>query len=94
LKVRWTIPAANQLEDIFDFISEQNPAAAERSVRRIHEATLRTARMPRAVRIGRVSGTREVAVSGTPFLIAYGIVKGSIHVMAILHGAQEWPESF
>jgi toxin ParE1/3/4 len=88
------MPAVNQLENIFDFISEENPAAAERAVRRIHEAILRTARMPRAGRIGRVTGTREVAVSGTPYLVVYGIVKNTIHVLAILHGVQEWPESF
>jgi addiction module RelE/StbE family toxin len=88
------MPAVNQLQDIFDYISEENPAAAERTVRRIHEAILRTARMPRAGRIGRVSGTREIAVSGTPYLFAYAIVKNTIHVLAILHGAQEWPESF
>jgi toxin ParE1/3/4 len=50
--------------------------------------------MPRAGRIGRVTGTREVAVSGTPYLVVYGIVKNTIHVLAILHGVQEWPESF
>lgn len=88
------MPAVNQLEDLFDFVSEENPAAAERTVRRIHEAILRTARMPRAGRIGRVSGTREIADSGTPYLVAYAIVKNTIHVLAILHGAQEWPESF
>jgi addiction module RelE/StbE family toxin len=94
LKIRWTVPAVNQLEDIFDYISEENPAAAERTVRRIHEAILRTARMPRAGRIGRVPGTREVAVAGTPYLVAYDVIESMIHVLAILHGAQEWPESF
>ena len=94
MKVRWTIPAANQLQDIFDYISDDNPAAAERLVRRIRDAIQRTGRLPRAGRIGRVAGTREIAVSGTPYLVAYRIVEKSIHVLAILHGAQEWPESF
>jgi toxin ParE1/3/4 len=88
------MPAVNQLQDIFDYISEENPQAAERTVRRIHEAILRTAQIPRAGRIGRVPGTREAAVSGTPYLVAYRILEKMIHVLAILHGAQEWPESF
>jgi toxin ParE1/3/4 len=94
LKIRWTMPAANQLQDLFDYICEESPAAAERTVRRIHEAILRTARIPRAGRIGRVPGTREIAVSGTPHLVAYRIVENMIHVLAILHGAQNWPETF
>jgi toxin ParE1/3/4 len=44
--------------------------------------------------MGRVAGTREMTVSGTPYLVVYLIHEGSIHMLAILHGAQEWPESF
>jgi len=94
LKIRWTMPAADQLQGIFDYISDENPTAAERMVRRIHESISRIARMPNAGRMGRVAGTREITVSGTPYLVAYLIVHDSIHVLAILHGAQEWPRSF
>ena len=94
MKVRWTMPAVNQLQDLFDYIAEGNPAVAGRAVQRIHQAIRRTARMPYAGRIGRVAGTREIPVPGTPYLVAYRIIEKMIHVLAILHGAQEWPESF
>jgi toxin ParE1/3/4 len=88
------MPAVNQLQSIFDYIAEGNLAAAERAVRRIHDAILRAARMPYAGRPGRVAGTREIAVSGTPYLVTYRVIENMIHVLAILHGAQQWPESF
>jgi toxin ParE1/3/4 len=89
------MPAANQLRSIFDYIATDNPAAASRTVRRIREVILRTATMPYAGRVGRVSGTREANVPGTPYLFAYGIIdKNMIHVLAIFHGVQDWPESF
>jgi len=94
VKVRWTLPAANQLQEIFDYIAAENPAAAGRTVRRIRTSIHQTARMPNAGRTGRVAGTREVVVPGTSYLVAYRILKSTIHVLAILHGAQEWPESF
>ena len=94
MSVRWTMPAVDQLQSLFDYIANDNPAAAERTVRRIHEAILRTAHMPKSGRKGRVDGTREVTVSGTPYLVSYRIVENMIHVLAILHGAQQWPESF
>jgi len=94
VKVRWTMPAFQQIESIFDYISEANPAAAERAVHRIREAIRRVARMPYAGRIGRVEGTREIAVPGTSYLVAYRIVEEAIHVLAVFHGAQMWPESF
>ena len=94
MRVRWTLPAANQLQSIFEYIAANNRAAAYRTVRRIREAILLTARLPNSGRIGRTKGTREITVSGTSYLVAYKIVENMIHVLAILHGAQEWPESF
>jgi addiction module RelE/StbE family toxin len=90
------MPAANQIQELFDFIASDNPAAAERTVRRIREAILRTSAMPNAGRIGRVAGTREVSVPGTSYVVAYRILDSdrTIHILAILHGAQAWPKSF
>jgi toxin ParE1/3/4 len=85
---------SNQLRGIFDSIADDNAAAAERTVRRMRDAIQRTSRMPHAGRIGRVAGTREIAVSATPYLVVYRIVENSIHILAFLLGAQQWPESF
>jgi len=94
VKVRWTMPAANQLQSVFEYIAVENKPAAYRTVRRIREAILLTARMPYSGRIGRTEGTREITVSGTSYLVAYRIVDNMIHVLAVMHGAQKWPESF
>jgi toxin ParE1/3/4 len=94
VRVRWTVPAANQLQQIFEYIAAGNPPAAGRTVRRIRNAIHQTARMPNAGRIGRVAGTREIVVPGTSYLAAYRAQEDMIHVLAILHGARDWPESF
>jgi toxin ParE1/3/4 len=88
------MPAVNQLQSISDFIAEENPAAAERTIRRIHRAILGTARMANSGRIGRVAGTREIMVAGTRYVVAYRVLDKMIQVLAIFHGAQQWPESF
>ena len=94
MNVRWTMPAVNQLESIFEYIADANPAASERTIRRIHDAIRRTARLPYARRAGRVPVTREIAVAATPYVVAYLIAEKSIHVLAILHGSQDWPQAF
>ena len=94
MRVRWTVPAANQLQQIFEYIAAGNPDAAARVVRRIRNSIHQVARMPNAGRTRRVAGTREAVVPGTSYLVAYRILEDMIHVLAILHGAQEWPESF
>ena len=45
-------------------------------------------------RPGRVPGTRELAISNTPFITAYTIENDRIVILAIYHGAQQWPTVF
>jgi toxin ParE1/3/4 len=94
VKLRWTLPAVDHLREIFEYMAADNPAAAVRTVERIRNAIRQTARMPNAGRLGRVGGTREVVVPGTAYLVAYRVLDDAIHVLAVLHGARKWPESF
>jgi toxin ParE1/3/4 len=94
VKLRWTLPAVEQLREIFDYIADDNPAAAVKMVERIRRSIRQITRMPFTGRTGRVGGTREVIVPGTSYIVAYRVLEDAIHVLAVLHGAQKWPESF
>lgn len=94
MKVRWTAPAANQLREIFGYIAAGNPGATARTVRHIRNSILQTAQMPNTGRAGRVAGTREIVIPGTTYLVAYRIHDEMMHVLAIMHAARQWPESF
>jgi len=94
MRVRWTTPAQEQLVSAYEYIAEENRAAAVRSADQIWESTQLLARHPMAVREGRVAGTRELVISGTPFLVAYRIEKNEVRILAVLHAAREWPEEF
>jgi toxin ParE1/3/4 len=52
------------------------------------------AAFPMAGRSGRVPDTRELVISNTPFIPAYAIDHDRIVVLAIYHGARQWPEAF
>jgi toxin ParE1/3/4 len=89
VKVRWTLPAVSQLQGVFEHIAEDNPAVAGRMVQRIRKTISHCAQMPYSGRIGRVAETREITVPGTSYLVAYRITENTVHVLAILHGAQQ-----
>jgi len=42
-------------------------------------------------RPGRVRGTRELVVTGTPYIAAYRFVSDVLTVLRLLHGARQWP---
>lgn len=39
-------------------------------------------------------GTREMVISRTPYFVAYRIAGDDVEILAVLHGAWRWPESF
>ena len=46
---------------------------------------------PARGRPGRVPGTRELMVVGTPFLVPYKLEGEKLEIIAVLHGARRWP---
>ncbi len=81
------------LNDIGEYIAQDDPAAAERTVRRIIEQVSGLAFYPRVGRSGRVEGTREPTISDTPYIAVYRI-KERVEILRVRHGARRWPESF
>lgn len=83
-----------RLEDINERIAADNPAAAARMIARIRDAVNRLARFPASGRPGRVAGTRELVIAGTPYIVPYRVKHDAVQIITMLHGAQRWPEQF
>ena len=94
MQLKWTEPAAQDLDKIEEYISRDNsPAVAIDIVLGVIE-TVETVlpTHPRAGRIGRFSGTRELMVEGVPFIVIYRqISSDQLQVIRVLHDAQQWP---
>ena len=57
----------------------------------IEAAVSRLADFPESAKPGRVSGTRELVVPATPFIVVYRIEAAGIVILRVLHGARKWP---
>jgi addiction module RelE/StbE family toxin len=77
---------------IFTYIEADNPAAAVLIDERIAATARRLLDFPASGRVGRIAGTRELVINGTPYVVAYAITKTTVRILRVLHGAQEWPE--
>ena len=88
----WTNRARRNLNDIGEYIAQDDPAAAERTITRIIERTSGLAFYPRIGRKGRVEGTYELVIADTPYIVIYRL-KERVEILRIRHGAQKWPEA-
>jgi addiction module RelE/StbE family toxin len=94
VEIVWQAVALDSLERVRSYIAEDNPAAAHRIRERILGAVRGLADLPNVGRPGRVAGTRELIVSGTPYIVAYTVFAHQIVILAVPHGAQKWPPRF
>jgi addiction module RelE/StbE family toxin len=94
MEIVWRQTALNGLENARRYIAKRNPIAATRMFNAILTATERLAVMPHLGRPGRVTGTRELVVPRTPYIVAYTVIDERIDILAVQHGAQDWPSEF
>lgn len=90
MKIVWHPLAQADLIELITYIANDNPPAAERVHDEIRRQIGMLAGYPEMGRIGRVPGTRELILAGTPFVAVYA-VDDAITILRVLHGARRWP---
>ncbi|NJL50366.1 MAG: type II toxin-antitoxin system RelE/ParE family toxin [Bacteroidales bacterium] len=91
MKLVWSAFAVADRDGIFTHIEADNPRAAIVVDERIAAAARRLVDFPESGRPGRVAGTRELVITGTPYIAAYAVTAEAIRILRVLHGAQRWP---
>ena len=93
--IEWTEQATLQLDQAHDYIALSNSEeVADQITMQIVTCVQQLATFPMSGRLGRIPGTRELVISNTPFIAAYAIDQDRIVILAVYHGAQQWPEVF
>jgi toxin ParE1/3/4 len=89
--VVWSPRAIGHLAALRDYIARENPGAAAPTTTTLLAAVDRLAELPNLGRPGRVSGTRELVVPGTRYVIPYRVRGERLEIIAVFHGRQRWP---
>jgi len=93
VRVRWLDQAVEDLKAVRAYIARHNPSVAADIAQRIREAVKILGGYAAAGRAGRVPNTRELVVSGTPYILPYRVRAETIEILRVLPGAQQWPEN-
>jgi addiction module RelE/StbE family toxin len=85
--INWTDPALDDLSEIQQFITLDNPFAAYSLAVRIVEAAESLAEFPNRGRPGDEPETRELSIV-RPYVIVYRVLESEVQILRVWHGAQ------
>lgn len=91
MTVEWHPLAHADLTELVTYIAEDSPDAAYRILDEVRRQTGMLASHPDIGRLGRVGGTRELVITGTPYIAAYRVCRNLVTILRLLHGARRWP---
>jgi toxin ParE1/3/4 len=95
VELKWTDLADADLDHVEAYISQENSVvvAIDIVLKIIDSIEMILPNHPEAGRLGRVKNTRELVISGVPFIVIYRIAKGlqRVQILRVLHDAQQWP---
>lgn len=91
MRLEWTLPAFEDIQEAGRYIALDDPRAAKRMAERVREAVEYLVDQPNIGRPGRVQGTRELVISGTPFIAVYWVRGDVVQILRLLHHARQWP---
>lgn len=90
VSLSWKQEAIADLLAIIDYISDDNPNAAQALKEDIEGKAFELPNHPRMYRTGRVNGTREMVVRPN-YVVVYAEDPTAVVILRVLHAAQQWP---
>ncbi len=94
MQIRWTNKALDNLGAAVEYIAADNPTAAKKVAQKIWDSVQLLKAQPGLGRPGRVVGTRELVISGLPYIVPYMEKDGTLVILRIMHSSIKWPNSF
>ena len=94
MEIVWLDRALDDIEAVVAYIERENPPALRRMLSLIRRGVEQLTRFPDIGRPGRVVGTREMVIIGTPFIVPYRVKSDRVEILAVMHGPRQWPPSF
>lgn len=91
MKVRYDPKALRNLDGILNYVSKRDASAAKRLAERILKVISRLERHPFSARGRKSDNSRILVIPGTRYVAIYRVKGDEIHILQILHTAQNFP---
>jgi len=94
MRIRWTSKALDNLDAAVEYVAADSPTAAQKVAQKIWDSVQLLTAQPGLGRPGRIKGTRELVISGLPYIVPYLEQDATIVILRIMHTSMKWPNSF
>ncbi len=93
MKLVWLARARSARTAAIEYIAADSPRAALAQLDQIERQTDMLLLHPELGRLGRVTATRELVISHTPFIVIYRVRPRAkrIELLNLVHSSQQWP---
>jgi len=92
VRVSWLEAALLDLDEIEAYVAADRSAVAVEVVLKIIRAVSLIGEQPGIGRVGRVPGTKELVVSGLPYIVPYRVKDEVVQVLRVYHPSRKWPK--
>ena len=86
MRLRWTVPAADDLDSIKNYLQQHFPHFAEPTVRTIYERIQSLKATPHRGRPGHRTGTRELPLAPLPYVVVYSVKAQAVEFCTSITG--------
>src|ERR1019366_1137514 len=80
MRIRWTLPAADDLEAIKNYLQQHYPHFAQPAVRTIYQSIRSLKTSPNRGRPGHRIGTRELTITPLPYVVVYSVKGEAVEI--------------
>lgn len=91
LALEYTDEAQDDLLNVIEHGAEQGYPDPVSYAEHLDARIMMLADFPRLGRTGRIPGTFELVLGGTPYLVVYGLTAETVIVYRVLHSSRLWP---
>ncbi|OIP44120.1 MAG: type II toxin-antitoxin system mRNA interferase toxin, RelE/StbE family [Deltaproteobacteria bacterium CG23_combo_of_CG06-09_8_20_14_all_60_8] len=91
MRVKWLRQALLDLDEIATYINADSPAIAAKVVVNIITAVSLLREQQGIGRAGRVPGTKELLVTGLPYIVPYRVKDETVQILRVYHTSRKWP---
>lgn len=88
MRIRWTPAAADDLEQISNYLKEHHPNYWKPTIAKLYGGIRSLKDWPQSGRPGREEGTRELLYPPLPYVVTYRVKQETIEILRIYHGAR------